>query len=209
MTTSFSDTGVSDIRHALADHAPDTSASERAGNHAAVAMILRERESDVEALFIQRSERLGDPWSGHMAFPGGRRQREDDSLMAAAIRETKEEVGLSLDGEQLIGRIDDLGEGRIAKFDLSVSCFVFEAPEAVELRFNHEVADAVWIPLTYLSRRENVESYFFDLDPLNRPFYSFRYDGYVVWGLTYRLVVSFFHLFGVRLPLEERGKEIE
>ena len=55
---------------------------------AAVAAILRQAPSGLEVLFIKRAERDGDPWSGHMAFPGGRREPHDSDLYSTALRET-------------------------------------------------------------------------------------------------------------------------
>lgn len=54
-------------------------------------------QGDAEVLFIKRAGRAGDRWSGHIALPGGKRDPTDDSDVAAAIRETREEVGLDLD----------------------------------------------------------------------------------------------------------------
>lgn len=202
---------LAQIAAVLAQHDPDTTASGRAGVHASVAMLLRDADGHAppEVLFIKRAERGDDPWSGHMAFPGGRRQAEDPSLFDAAVRETEEEVGLSLDRGLQLGRLSDLGEGRIKQFDMSVSCFVFRTPQPADLTLNHEVDDTVWIPLDYLSDLRNIEPYRFPPDPLQRDFPSFHYDGYRVWGLTYRLMADFLTLFGVTLPLEESGKILE
>jgi 8-oxo-dGTP pyrophosphatase MutT (NUDIX family) len=75
---------------------------------AAVAAVLRVVEGTVELLFIKRSEHEGDPWSGHMAFPGGRHEPHDASLEATACRETMEELSLDLSRGRLLGRLDDL-----------------------------------------------------------------------------------------------------
>ena len=63
---------------------------------AAVAIILRETSSVTEMLMIRRSKREGDPWSGHMGFPGGRQEPQDHSNFSCALRETYEEIGLEL-----------------------------------------------------------------------------------------------------------------
>src|SRR5436190_23089519 len=76
---------------------------------AAVAVILRERGGEIEVLLIRRSERDDDPWSGHAAFPGGRKEPSDETPEATAIRETREEVGLDLGapGVRVLGRFAD------------------------------------------------------------------------------------------------------
>jgi len=61
---------------------------------ASVAMTLA--GPSLKTLMIKRAEREGDPWSGQVAFPGGRRERQDRSLLETATRETKEEVGIDL-----------------------------------------------------------------------------------------------------------------
>ncbi|MCA9639821.1 MAG: NUDIX domain-containing protein, partial [Myxococcales bacterium] len=66
------------------------------GRFAAVAAVLRPTDADTEVLLIRRAEHEGDPWSGHMAFPGGRHDPTDPDLLTTARRETLEEVGLDL-----------------------------------------------------------------------------------------------------------------
>jgi hypothetical protein len=61
--------------------------------------LLQPWEGDPEVLFIKRAGRTGDRWSGHTALPGGKRDHTDADDLAAAIRETKEEVGLDLTGK--------------------------------------------------------------------------------------------------------------
>ena len=76
---------------------------------AAVSMTLRDGPDGPEVFLIRRSEHPDDPWSGHMAFPGGRKDDIDETLLATAHRETLEEVGLSLiEDADALGRLDDL-----------------------------------------------------------------------------------------------------
>lgn len=201
---------VPHIIDALSGFEPDTAPSGQADRHAAVAFILRESASGgAETLFIKRSERDDDPWSGHMALPGGRRDPEDESLEATARRETLEEVGLELDPAQCFGRLHDIYGGRLHTFKMSVSPFLFHTTDGHELTYNDEVADAVWVPLSILSDLNQIRDYFFHLDPLNRPFPSFHYNKYIIWGLTFRIIADFMEPFGVRLPVEPRVTEVE
>src|SRR6267143_1965576 len=51
-----------------------------------------------EVLLGERRKREGDPWSGQVGLPGGRHHTEDGTLLTTALRETREEVGIDLNG---------------------------------------------------------------------------------------------------------------
>lgn len=203
--------GIDAIAGRLSAHQPSTEPSERAKRQAAVAMILREGENGgLESLFIKRAEHPLDPWSGHMAFPGGRRDEDDDSLEEVARRETLEEVGLRLDASMCLGRLDDMDGGRLRPHELSVSPFVYHQPSPAELKLNYEVDDVVWVPLGFMADPANVSTYYYPADPQKRPFPCFHVDpGYHIWGMTYRMVTHFMQVFGVRLPLEGELTDVE
>jgi len=162
-----------------------------ARSRAAVAVVLREQDGESELLFIERARHEGDPWSGHMAFPGGRLEPVDRNGRAAAERETLEEVGLSLAGSRCIGRLDDL-EGRPTTpgGGLVVSAFVYQLEGAGDLVPNREVHEAFWFPVAALLQEERHVVY-----PHAK--YGGRElpgilvgqpDRHIVWGLTYRFL---------------------
>jgi len=204
-------TTMDTIRAALAEFTPNTEPSETASRQAAVAVILHEGDTGLEVLLVQRAEHPEDPWSGQMALPGGRRDPGDETLINAAIRETREEVGLILPPDHCIGRLDDLhGAGRLAAFDLSISPFVFHLPEPAVLTPNHEIAATVWVPLAFLGDADNIRPYQFPPDPLKREFPSLPYGEYIIWGLTYRILAGFTALFGADIPLEwDKPQDVE
>mgnify|MGYP006305808619 CR=1 FL=1 len=86
------------IRQRLADHDPEPIPADKVPRRAAVAATMRfdEAGDGCELLFILRAKQEGDPWSGHMAFPGGRMEPDDADELAAARREAREEVALDL-----------------------------------------------------------------------------------------------------------------
>lgn len=192
------------IRGALVRHRPVTTPDE-ASPRAAVALLLRQRRAGTEILLIERARREGDPWSGHMAFPGGRLQPEDASARHAAERETREEVGIAVEPAHLLGRLDDL-PGRHAgrRFPLVISAFVYGVSDAGEPRVpNEEVRSALWVPTSeLLDPQRHIEHV------LHRGGGTLRYPGIavggaqrrVVWGLTYRFLEVFLAVAGRPLP---------
>ena len=169
---------------------------------AAVSLILTHSDSDVEILFIERAKRLQDPWSGQMAFPGGKWEHGDINGMATAMRETHEEVGLNLHSRDCIGRLDDFGAPKNSPASgLVVEPYIFKVSPKHTPSINSEVSDALWISLGWLTDTANfVPNY----NPENYEdlFPGFRVsadDSRVIWGLTYRLVVNFLCLIGVQV----------
>jgi 8-oxo-dGTP pyrophosphatase MutT (NUDIX family) len=167
---------------------------------AAVAAILREPASadgGAEILLIRRAERPEDPWSGHMALPGGRREPADPSLLHTVRRETQEEVGIDLQRQaELVGELDELpAMARGRPVGLVITPFVFELVEVPELIMNEaEVAEALWAPLGPLLAGDahTTRPYVHEGQRFALP--AFDVDGRVVWGLTYEMLESFFRL---------------
>ena len=190
------------IRRALSAPEPQL-AEDPSQPQAAVAVVLRDAEDSAlgpELLFIERAERAGDPWSGHMAFPGGRMEPVDPSPRAAAERETWEEVGLVLSDADALGRLDDL-HGRHAgrRLPLVISAWVYHVEHRGPLALNDEVEEALWVPLHRI------------VDPRHHVEYPTPWAGYpgilvgrperhVVWGLTYRFLELLLARLGQPLP---------
>ena len=177
------------IRCRLASPRPDSPIPTDA-RQAAVAVILRERLGSTEVLFIQRAVKDGDPWSGHMAFPGGHKDPDDVDLLAAAIRETDEEIGLDISQAAVIGSLPTARPMSVRRA-MVVKPFVFEIDGNPRFAPNHEVADVVWTPLEPMYRGANhaVDS----PDGGVMRFNGFRLEGgHFVWGMTYRMVQTFF-----------------
>jgi len=185
------------IRRAVAGHRARRLEGPR---HAGVAMILAGEGRDLDVLFIERAQHPADPWSGQMAFPGGRVDPGDDGPEAAALRETHEEVGIDLRPAERLGQLDDrdASPGRVGT--LILSAFVFRLPSRVAVRKNHEVREVLWVPLAVL------------VDPARRVVHPWppaaplgEFPGilvgepgrHVVWGLTREVVLHFLEVVGV------------
>ena len=183
--------GWDDVRLALAARFPGR-AEETADHRAAVAVILREGLAGLELLFIRRAEHPQDPWSGQMAFPGGRAEPGDGDLRATAMRETLEEIGLDLarDGE-FLGPLDQLravAGGR--PMNLTITPHVFRLHRAAEPQLGDEVTSVHWLGLDDLlgpARRSQLD-YVHQGSTLQLP--CLRVDDLVIWGLTYRMFSS-------------------
>ena len=194
---------LEEIRAAFSEHEPEVLTAE-CSNHAAVALVLREVAGSPELLFIERAHREGDPWSGHMAFPGGHIDPGDANPRGAAERETHEEVGVNLDHAEPLGRLDDL-QGRHAgpQGAMVISAFVYYAPEPGLLTPNWEVEQAFWFPLASLFDEHRNVDYAYVREG-NQRFPGIRVgeaEAHVVWGLTYRFLEIFFEVVGRPLPL--------
>jgi 8-oxo-dGTP pyrophosphatase MutT (NUDIX family) len=190
---------VDGVRRALQSHHP-TLAPLQGKRQAAVAMVLTEGEDGAEVLFIERARHESDPWSGHMAFPGGRVDPGDASGRAAAERETHEEVGLRLAEAELLGRLDDKQGNPQTQGELVISAFVYHHPAPGELSPNHEVEEALWFPLQGLLDRANHVHYTTRGEIEFPGILVGKPERHVVWGLTYSFLESFFHVIDSPLP---------
>ena len=169
----------------------------------AVAMILQVRDGELQILMIKRAERRGDPWSGHMAFPGGRMDKSDAHGYAVAVRETEEEIGLTLGEEDLcIGRLSELSaRPHRGSFGMAVSPFVFRLEREADLTPNHEVAEIVWVPLRFLLDDSNREEMMWHYRGAEIPVPCYWYEGHCIWGLSLMMLGEL-----LDLAQENRGK---
>ena len=155
---------------------------------AAVALMLRERDLGLELLVIRRAENKHDPWSGHMALPGGGREASDRGAYDTARRETVEEISMDLNEGRYLGRLDDVGP-RTMPGRLVVSTVVV-ALDAEPGRLDpREVVEALWVPVDRLVDEE-VEIPDF---PGSWPAFTYK-DHYVIWGLTHRILTQLWAL---------------
>lgn len=183
------------LERLLARRPPRLIAREEGIQRAAVALLVRTSRPDLEILFIERPVSPTDPWSGHIAFPGGRRSGEEDDHRTA-VRETMEEVGIDLDTVgRYLGRLDDIQPSRGGP-RLAVAAVVFAVPEDVEVKPDpREVAGVLWIPITHLADPEAAAEHLVVLDRGEHvAFPAIAYHGRVIWGLTYRMLMQFLEL---------------
>jgi 8-oxo-dGTP pyrophosphatase MutT (NUDIX family) len=189
------------IRHRLARRTSTPLRLDDEPARAAVAAVLREGASGPEVLLIRRSHREGDPWSGHMAFPGGRQDASDADLLATALRETREEVGLDLARHaEVVGRLDDItAMARGKRAGLVVSPFVFALASAPVLSLSDEVDAIHWAPIEPMRRGETSTTFAYSGPEFALDLPGFRVGNEIVWGLTHRMLSDLFQLLAEEL----------
>ena len=190
------------VTHSLTERPPRPIGLGEA-KRAAVAAIFRDGDHGAELLFIQRASHPNDPWSGQIAFPGGREEREDEDLVCTAVRETEEELGLDLRklGRPL-GALDPMqarSRRKIAPLVIHPFAWAVEGPLPPFHRVpNDEVASAFWFRLRDLAdpgRHFSYDALRADI-PYTFPAIDLGGDR-VLWGLTHRMVIE----MGARLGL--------
>ncbi len=164
---------------------------------AAVSLIIR-TSAELDVLLIKRAESERDPWSGHIALPGGRRDIGDVSLAHTAIRETSEETGveLSTSGSPL-GRLKRVVPSHPNLPPITITPYVFGVLEHVEARVNSaEVDQVLWMPLPVLLDPKTCGTTTIPLPEGPADFPCYHVGGHTIWGLTFRILSEFGELAG-------------
>ena len=159
---------------------------------AAVALVLRNNQGTAELLLIKRAISLKDPWSGHLALPGGRADKGDVDLIDTAVRETREEVNLILNREtSIIGQLAPLSPVSPRLPPLTVSPFIAVAPERIDLVLNTEVAHAFWVKLRDLKHDGRSSSFSMLIGEAKHAWPAYPSAHGVIWGITERIISDF------------------
>lgn len=202
------------LAQALAGASPEKLPERHHKRRSAVAVVLdNDAPKDASLLLIRRAQHERDPWSGHMAFPGGRQEKYDRNGLATAIRETHEELGFNIDAAseqgvaRVIGRLSDFStRKRAIPIDMIVSPYVIHIEQRPELVPNYEVDDALWIPLAYFADPANRDSLDFSFAGRDHAMPCVRYsDQHVVWGMTLKMIDELLGFAGSEIPLELRS----
>ncbi|GMR12215.1 MAG: CoA pyrophosphatase [Gemmatimonadota bacterium] len=170
----------------------DAPGDEGISAQASVSVVLRAAPS-LEVLLIKRAESAGDPWSGQMALPGGRRDAGDSTLLATAIRETAEETAVVLaESDHYLGALDYAAPWTSRIPRMTIHPFVFGVPGPTRaVPDGREVESTHWASVAALRDPANADMVEWTTPSGRRTFPGFRVDGHVVWGLTYRILIGF------------------
>jgi 8-oxo-dGTP pyrophosphatase MutT (NUDIX family) len=185
------------LRTALVARKEIEVADEEGVRRAAVAIVFRPSAEDgsPELLFIKRADYPGDPWSGQVAFPGGREEPGDASLVQTAIRETREETGIDLEREgTMLGALDAFRPRTPGLPRVVVRPFVAVLERGGPLELSGEVALAFWIPLAALKLADSWQETTVFARGVQINARAFQHEGHVIWGMTERILQQLLQL---------------
>lgn len=154
---------------------------------AAVLVPLYFKDGETHVLFTKRTH-LVEHHKGQISFPGGRRDREDESLLITALRETEEEVGIAANDVRVLGQTDVF----LTNTHYLVTPFVgfFEYP--YEYKINHaEIERLVEVPLTFLLREDIFEVKNYQQNGFNWLVHYYHFGNDLIWGVTGFLLSNF------------------
>lgn len=165
-------------------------AHDPAARRAGVAILIRlGKDGEPEMFFIQRAVYEGDPWSGQIAFPGGREEPGDGTLLGTAIRETAEEIGFDIRGYgEVVGQLDDLRPQKARLPAVVVRPFIVLVGNIPEPILSGEVASCFWVPLSVLLDRSAWRDTTIHAGGMEMSRIAFHHGGHVVWGMTERVL---------------------
>lgn len=143
---------------------------------------------ELSVLFIRRAEYAADPWSGQIAFPGGRHEPGDSDLFATALRETLEETGVDLRAAEVLGTLDDLHSTNPGLPNIFVRPFVLAVVETGQMKLSAEVADAFWVPLSVLRDATVWREATVTARGRTFPVRACHFEGRLIWGMTERIL---------------------
>ena len=162
--------------------------------HAAVALLLAPDPDRI--LLIRRAEREGDPWSGQLALPGGRREAHDGDLLDTAIRETREETGVLLDRAWQRLELDDLAPTTPVLPPIVVRPYLFLLETALVAGRSREVAHAAWVALADLADPGVYREVDISVRGAPRRVSGYHLDQGLLWGMTERIVTPVVRAWG-------------
>ena len=155
-------------------------------------LLIFQKNPQWEILMIKRVEKEGDPWSGHYAFPGGMRSREDQDQFETALRESHEEVNFNYDEipHQFLGKLDQLQihkNGKPIPFLIHPFVVFLEEPFEVIPEVS-EVQDYFWFSLEEIIKKENLHNKEFEFLNSTWELPCISIEEHTVWGISYMIL---------------------
>jgi 8-oxo-dGTP pyrophosphatase MutT (NUDIX family) len=169
---------------------------------ASVLIPIFMEEGQYKVLFTKRTDKV-EHHKGQISFPGGAFDDADASWEETALREAEEEVGISREEVEILGRTDD--ELAVVS-GFIVHPFVGKIPFPYDFRINlHEVDSLIYIPLSVFMDEPSVyKKNFVKVDGYPYHGTNYQYQGHIVWGVTARIMENFVRIIGkINLPEKE------
>jgi 8-oxo-dGTP pyrophosphatase MutT (NUDIX family) len=151
---------------------------------AAVLVGFVDRPEGPTVLLTQRTAHLADH-GGQISFPGGRMEEADADIVAAALRETEEEVGLTPSSIAVAGALED--HGTVSGYRVTPVVGVIAPPLALTLD-PFEVAEAFEVPFAFIRDPANRQTERVTRGSAVREIYTYPYAGRRIWGFTARIL---------------------
>ena len=154
--------------------------------------------NDADMLMLRRATHEPDPWSGHVALPGGRAEAGDATLLDTAIRETREETALELRGARVLGALDELRPRTPSLPPVIVRPYVLTVAFAPPLVASAEVAELFWAPLSSLFDPARALRTAVTTRAGIREVDAIDFEGRIIWGMTHHILRTFESLLAPR-----------
>jgi 8-oxo-dGTP pyrophosphatase MutT (NUDIX family) len=154
---------------------------------AAVAIIFRNNKGVLELLLVKRAIVNGDPWSGDMAFPGGKKGEQDNTIIETVVREVMEETSIDLAQNKFLGMMNTVYS--TVRPNMGILPLIYLQDEGKKIRINEELDSYHWVALDRFAKSRG----WANVKGLDVP--VFYLEGNIVWGLTYRMIDGLLKLF--------------
>ena len=172
--------------------------SEKHNANAAVSLILKPTLEDYEILFVKRVKRISDPWSGQIAFPGGKRDPEDRNLKDTIIREVFEETSIKLKEGNFLGVLNTISSKPKRTFKILPFIVFLEETPIIDLN-KKELDRFFWVSF------EKIESNRGSVDFGNRKVPAYIFGDDIVWGVTYEILRDFNEIVELLIRRKKEG----
>ncbi|PCI28398.1 hypothetical protein COB52_03710 [Candidatus Kaiserbacteria bacterium] len=161
-------------------------------DYAAVSIVFQQAANqNLRFLMIRRAINDSDPWSGQMAFPGGKKESSDINLDATVVRETREEVGLDLlKTADCFGRLDEI-QGRTsgAKIPLIIAPYVYWIDETPEFILDpEEVHSTTWVNFSHCLKTESHRNHKIRFQDNDIDLPCIEHSPVPIWGISYLML---------------------
>jgi 8-oxo-dGTP pyrophosphatase MutT (NUDIX family) len=152
---------------------------------AAVLIPLFKKDGEYYILFTRRTDKVAHH-KGQISFPGGRKDKKDKDLLATALREAREEMGIEEKDVRILGELDDICT---VSTDFCVSPFVALLPYPYPYKVNRqEIEEVIEVPLSELLDHRRFRQELYERDGQSFPVYFYQHQDHTIWGATAKIL---------------------